>query len=653
MHHLAMLLSRKAAPLSRMAVTRFMAGALVMSPVFGPALETAWGARQATSLSTEVTIEMNASQAVKDISGLRRGILISPKTTDYVLAKYAKEVGMMPALVRIPLDFGWMPDPSFIDPLIEKVRRWGGEPLIFVVGTPRALAVKSHAGLYQDDRVRKFDVTPRNLGIWQDMVRRAVAHFNAYKRYQIKYLEIWNEPDALNFWSGTEEEYFQLFRASVKGALSADRAIKIGGPAVASWRGEIGGRGPLIRNLLEFARAERLPMHFISWHAFENDPYGLPSVVNRIRKWRDASGFQHAQLFLNEWNHPDSVKRDGPEGAAFVGAMLSAILDSGLDRQAFAMLQDGDISKADFSGDDFGLFTISGIAKASFNVFRATGMLGDSKLAVRQEGGQYHISTLATKGRGVVTIFVSYAPPDPVAVAVNSFLSEYEYTNADLIQWGWNHETSEQLRRGETEAILARLRIPRPARAHLEKAFELYHKIARETQYVPKRVHLVIRGLGVDGALVYKRYVIERQHSNGLRVADRIRKTLERMGQEARELALNGAERFLARDGSMTVEGLRELMRDIRRVASDEMGNELVRYKRTAPARIRRALEEAEGIFQRTEERELRKGLDEINEWAEVRLTQVEQATVDVGREFRKTMEVTPFSVNVLVIQTR
>jgi hypothetical protein len=601
--------------------------------------------------SSDVRLEVDAGHVVKDLSRLRPGILLSLKTTPYALTKYARELAQPGTLVRIPLDFGWSSDPSVIDPLIEKVRRWGGEPLLFIFGVPETLSAKRREIFYEGKPVRRFDASPGNLVAWERMVRGAVAHFNAEKGYRIRYLEIGNEPDAPNFWTGTQSEYLQLYKASVKAARSADPSIKVGGPAVANWRGEIGAEGPLIKNLLEFARSEGLPVDFISWHAFKNDPYSLISVVSRIRTWKDASGFPQAKLFLDEWNHSGSVERDGPQGAAFVGGMLSGIFSSGLDGQVFAMLQDGDTSRSDFSGDDFGMLTVGGIAKASYNVFLAARLLGKLELRIHQSEGQHLISSTATKDRGFVAVLVSYSPPDALATATNLLFSEKGYTDADLRKWGWDNEKTAQLRRGEIEKVLAGLRASPQALRDLRDAFALYQRILHQADGAARQVRIVIKGLDVGSPVVCERYVIDEHHSNGLMAKDRIGARLQEVRVQARESGFGRAEKYLTKSGVASADAMRELLARLRKIGPDEAESALRNFRRNASGEERGGLEHVSARYAEGYEEGLRRGLDEINGWQEVRLARVDQKRYEPATEFRTTIQMEPHSVNLLLLR--
>ncbi|RLF04204.1 MAG: hypothetical protein DRK00_07230 [Thermoprotei archaeon] len=47
------------------------------------------------------------------------------------------------------------------------------------------------------------------------------------------YWEVWNEPDMDRFWSGSPEEYFNLYEAVARALKEAAPEHLVGGPAIA------------------------------------------------------------------------------------------------------------------------------------------------------------------------------------------------------------------------------------------------------------------------------------------------------------------------------------------------------------------------------------------------------------------------------------
>lgn len=606
---------------------------------------------------TEVSIEVDARKGGKEIGGLKRGIMVSPKTSEYVWNKYVREVGVKGALVRLPLDFDWMRDASVMDPWLEKVKAAGGEPLLFVSGVPAALSRQPPGSAGRTRARRAFDVNSKNLTRWRELIRQAILHYNREKTYQIKYLEVWNEPDLSEYWSGTQEEYFEVYRATAEAARSADPSIRVGGPAVSNWAGAIGKSTPLIKTLLEFTHRNRLPMDFISWHAFEKDPTLLRGAVKEVQAWKRAAGLPNAELFVDEWNYgTPGLEREGPIGAAFAATMMMTVFGSGVDRQAFAMLQNVDTAKADFAGDDYGMFTRSGIEKPVFNAFRAVTMLGNVQLEASQKGGENFISSMATRGEDSVAVLVAHFPPqDPLARVSAFFFQELGYSMTDLRGWGVDDRTVKELLKPDGDSVVDRLRAPEKAKADLKKALGLYRKLDQETLAAGGRwrVRLTIRNLPFQPRMVFERYVIDGRNGNSFAARDKIATRLSSLHAEARAKALDAVEKFLHSSSSnqATRGSLLGLLGTVKASDASQTGKLIADFRRKNSGPVLEDLQSVEALYGKMEAEVLQKGLDEINEWPEVNLTRVESAPQESGGEFTTSFHVQPYSVTVLLLK--
>lgn len=632
------------------------AGLLVLSALLAASAKPPSSSKPG-ALVPEVSIEVDGRKGGKEISSLKRGILVSPKISEYVWHKYVKEVGVRGGLVRLPLDFEWMQDPSVIDPWLERVKVAGGEPLLFVSGVPAALSRSASRTLWRAGERRVFDVTPENLEKWQDLIRQAILHYNRDKRFQIKYLEVWNEPDLPVFWSGTEADFLSVYQATVMAARAADPTIRVGGPAVASWSASIGHSGPFIKTFLDFAQRNRLPVDFISWHAFEKDPLVLRTAVKQVQAWKKTFGFPEAELFLDEWNYgPPNIDREGPIGAAYVGAMIPEILAVGIDRQAFSYLQDIDTARADFGGDDFGLLTLNGIEKPAYNTFRAINMLGNVQLEVTQTGGEHFVSSIATRSEDLVGVLIShFPPPDPLLRADSFFFNELGYAREDLRKWGIDDRVLRDILRPDGDSVVDGLRAPDKAKTDLKKAVNLYRRLDQEIVMRGGRwrVRVAFKHLPFQSKAIYERYLIDARNSNSFAARDKIAARIASLRDEARVKALKGVERFT---DSPAVEptfrqSLHALIAEVK--SSDVRRTErlLSEFQHKHHGRILNDLKKIETLYARLHAEHMRKGIDAINEWPEVSLTRVESIPHNGGTEFATSFTIQPYSVTVILLK--
>ena len=88
--------------------------------------------------------------------------------------------------------------------------------------------------------ISKWKSPPKDYQKWRILVKTFVEHL--YERYgddvQNWYFELWNEPDLSNYWSGSCQEYCQLYDYSVDAIKSVNQHFRIGGPATSAHRHE-------------------------------------------------------------------------------------------------------------------------------------------------------------------------------------------------------------------------------------------------------------------------------------------------------------------------------------------------------------------------------------------------------------------------------
>ena len=166
-----------------------------------------------------------------------------------------------------------------------------------------------------------------------------VRHYNGGwangHRWNIRYWEIWNEPDGIcNMWRLPEAEggkdyakmrdlFAKLFVKCLKRLKSEFPDVKVGGPALCKmneW---------YFRALLQACKDEGVAPDFISWHYYGANPDEMVKTADDARKMCDEFGFTSCELILNEWHYllswdgihgknstPEAVKRaqSGPSG---------------------------------------------------------------------------------------------------------------------------------------------------------------------------------------------------------------------------------------------------------------------------------------------------------------------------------------------------
>ena len=195
--------------------------------------------------------------------------------------------------------------------------------------------------------IKKYHIyPPADFKKWASVCEHIIRHYNDGWangfRYNIKYWEIWNEADLdaeegrTNFrcWTGTPEEYYELYTVTAKHLKSCFPDIKVGGPSLAfrvqEW----------LDGFLAYIKANNAPLDFFSWHIYTNDVHKVVERYEITRKKLDDAGYTSAESILNEYNY----LKDWSEhfvytieqiirikGAAFTAGCMCACQNAGLD----------------------------------------------------------------------------------------------------------------------------------------------------------------------------------------------------------------------------------------------------------------------------------------------------------------------------------
>ena len=178
---------------------------------------------------------------------------------------------------------------------------------------------------------------PKDFDRYAEVVKHIVLHYNrgwanGFK-YDIRYWEVWNEPDLGRlFWGGTSGEYFRLYGKLARAVKQADRRALVGGPAISRPNDT---NNPYFDDFLKYVRANKLPLDFYSWHWYATDsadPQDLMRIGRDIRARLDRYHFHKTLSVLDEWNYglmepiPGDLHRAG-----FVTSSLLYMQDAPID----------------------------------------------------------------------------------------------------------------------------------------------------------------------------------------------------------------------------------------------------------------------------------------------------------------------------------
>ncbi|MDY4213855.1 MAG: hypothetical protein SOX82_09280 [Eubacteriales bacterium] len=188
---------------------------------------------------------------------------------------------------------------------------------------------------------------PKNFGKWARICEHIIMHYNcgwaSGFNYNIKYWEIWNEPENpgnMNgkcMWTGTEEEFFDLYRISSRYLKEKFPNIKIGGYGSCGFYAVTRENIPdthkgfvtFFIDFLKMAKRTESPLDFFSWHIYSADVNEVVAHAKFVRETLDKYGFEYTEVHLNEWNFGAEGKsfesKHTCEGMSFNSAVLCAL----------------------------------------------------------------------------------------------------------------------------------------------------------------------------------------------------------------------------------------------------------------------------------------------------------------------------------------
>jgi xylan 1,4-beta-xylosidase len=246
---------------------------------------------------------------------------------------------------------------------------------------------------------------PKDWAEWHKLVRetaRALVSRYGLAEVQSWNFEVWNEPN-IPFWSGTQAEYFELYRQAAEAVKSVDASLRIGGPATANFTPGPGGEYQpcWMADFMEFCDREHLPVDFVSTHPYPTDfPFDdQTKTCKRVVRDRDAtyhdlsllrrmvdhSPFKNAAIHCDEWGsspgNPDRTHDHVFSATFHLENLLRSVglVDSLARWDLSDVAEEGVPGREEFHGG-WGIVTVHGLKKPAFHAYRFLNQCGGTVL---------------------------------------------------------------------------------------------------------------------------------------------------------------------------------------------------------------------------------------------------------------------------------
>ena len=231
---------------------------------------------------------------------------------------------------------------TYLDRVVDAWQSCGLRPFLELGFMPKALASGTQTIFYWRGHV----TPPRDMKAWTDLVQATLRHL--CERYGAQEVstwpcEIWNEPNLKGFWENADKEkYLELYRATALAVKEAVPQMRVGGPAIC------GGEGSQewIRDFLTFCRDNRLPVDFVSRHAYMGQTpehrgrylyHKMCRVEDTVEEMRVSRGiidsfpeYKGLPMYITEFNtsyNPFCPIHDTNLNAAYCAGLLSQLGD--------------------------------------------------------------------------------------------------------------------------------------------------------------------------------------------------------------------------------------------------------------------------------------------------------------------------------------
>nr|WP_242012638.1 hypothetical protein [Acetobacter lambici] len=270
----------------------------------------------------------------------------------------------------------------YIDEIFDNIIQIGMKPFVELSFMPLPLRSSDTDILWY----RANTSPPKNMEEWFNLIKNLTEHLTSrygFDEVSSWNFEVWNEPN-INFWSGSQEQYFNLYKNSWNAIKKVNNFFRVGGPATAqmAW----------VSEFIDFCVAENCKPDFISSHIYEADPQDkvfnsnnllprdevIPKAVSYIRDKINHSRLPQLPLFVTEWssNNPAYILTVIYKCIGKAKILSYWVFDSTFE-------ENGPVQG--FGSSYFGLLDQGGIPKPAFHAFHFLNKLSHNRINIDNE----------------------------------------------------------------------------------------------------------------------------------------------------------------------------------------------------------------------------------------------------------------------------
>lgn len=298
-------------------------------------------------------------------------------------------------------------------------------------------------------------VPPANYAVWNTLVDSIVGKINDQWGLD-PYYEIWNEPDG-NYWQGTIQEYFILYKNTLQAIKTNHPNAKVGGPTVSNFTTSFTSSFPagflpnnvmdatIIGQVIDSCVQWGTPMDFISWHKFNLSLYAIEMEINYLNQKLISTAHGTVPFLVSEWNLPYTY-RESPLDQSFMLNYVNALNEHNISGQMVAAWQDFAPGSAEFH-QDYGLLSWGALHKPSWKSLLLLNKMQGQMIDVINSDYR-NLSTVSSYYNDTIRVLVSnFTLPGTAEAGLHLFF-ENELNMDSLLAYGYQQSTIDSILQG-------------------------------------------------------------------------------------------------------------------------------------------------------------------------------------------------------------
>ena len=233
---------------------------------------------------------------------------------------------------------------------------------------------------------KRYISPPADPYKWARILEHIIAHYNegwcSGFKLKIKYCEIWSGADDPDGFSGSAEDYFNLYRITATHLRSRFPTLRIGGYSSGGFHSlHRYGLGEREVGYVDFmdgffdrlvSSGEDIPMDFFSWQCFAESPEELSLHANYAKALLAQYGMKKTRSIVSEFNLASAMSGGAHLSREYPAQLASALIiaqKSGIDMMFYSSLDPRSRTCVPFSCEDR-------VGKRRYAAFRALSAFG-------------------------------------------------------------------------------------------------------------------------------------------------------------------------------------------------------------------------------------------------------------------------------------